>query len=140
MPATDVITLRNGYEAFARRDIPAVLAAFSEDIDWHVPDSLPYGGDYHGHEGAVAFFSRLAEYWQEMAVEPEEFIDAGDTIVVRARFRGSGAERTVVSEELHLWRMRSGKAKSFTAYSDTARELEAIGRPMSEHPTAATRR
>lgn len=127
MSSDNVQILRNGYDAFARRDIPAVLAAFSEDIAWHVPDSVPFGGDYHGHEGVTDFFGQLSQYWQELNVEPEELIDAGDTIAVVARITGTGAAGSTEIQSLHLWRMRDGKATSFTEYTDTARELQAIG-------------
>jgi len=35
--------IRAAYDAFARRDIPAVLAAFDPQIHWQVPDIYPAG-------------------------------------------------------------------------------------------------
>lgn len=50
MSERDVTTVRGAYDAFARQDIPAVLATFDPGIDWHCPDELPYGGRFHGPE------------------------------------------------------------------------------------------
>jgi ketosteroid isomerase-like protein len=127
MSARNVQVLRDGYAAFARQDIPAVLAAFDANIEWNVPDSLPFGGTFHGHDGVMGFFGRLAEVWQDLGVEPEEFIDAGDTVVVLVRDRGTGAGGTLDTRVVHLWRMRDGKAVSFTEFIDTAKALDALG-------------
>ena len=127
MSAENVQVLRDGYGAFARQDIAAVLAAFDEKIEWSTPDSIPFGGTYHGHEGVTGFFGKLGEQWQELSVEPEEFIDAGDTIVVVVRVRSTGAGGSFDARSLHLWRMRDGKATSFTEFMDTAKALAALG-------------
>jgi ketosteroid isomerase-like protein len=127
----DVRTLRDAYEAFARQDVPTVMAAFHEDIEWDSPDSTPFGGSYHGHEGVGSFFGQLPEYWEELRVEPEEFIDAGETIVVLIRLSGKGAGGSIDSKSLHLWRMRDGKAAAFREYPDTARVLQALGQQVS---------
>jgi uncharacterized protein len=127
MSAENVQVLRDGYAAFARQDVPAVLAAFDEGIQWNVPGSLPFGGTFHGHEGVMRFFGKLAESWQDLSVEPEEFIDAGDTVVVVARDRGTGVGGALETQTVHLWRMRDGKAVSFTEFTDTAKTLHALG-------------
>jgi uncharacterized protein len=125
--ADDVQVLRSAYDAFARQDIPAVMAAFDEGIEWRGPETLPFGGTYRGHAGVGEFFGRLPQHWQELSVEPEEFIDGGDTIVVIARIRGTAAGGSYDERHIHLWRMRGGKATAFTEWSDTARALQALG-------------
>jgi hypothetical protein len=127
MSSANVQILRDAYNAFARQDVPSVMAAFHDDIEWDAPDSIPFGGSYHGHDGVGSFFSQMAEYWEELRVEPQEFIDAGETIVVLIRLSGKGAGGSMDSKSLHLWRMRDGKAATFQEYPDTARVLQALG-------------
>jgi ketosteroid isomerase-like protein len=127
MSAENVQKLRDGYAAFARQDMPAVLQAFDEDIEWGVPDSLPFGGTYRGHDAVMRFFGELSSHWQELSVEPEEFIDGGETIVVLVRDRGVGRGGSMDARAVHLWRMRDGKAVSFTEFLDTAKTLQALG-------------
>jgi ketosteroid isomerase-like protein len=127
----NIQTLRGAYEAFARQDVPTVMAAFHDDIEWDSPDSIPFGGSYHGHDGVGSFFGQLPEYWEELRVEPEEFIDAGETVVVLIRLRGKGSGGSIDSKSLHLWRMRDGKAAAFREYPDTARVLQALGQEVS---------
>jgi ketosteroid isomerase-like protein len=56
-----------------------------------------------------------------------EFIDGGDTIVVIVRDHATGPNGSVDSEAVHLWRMRDGKAVSFTEYADAAPVLQVLG-------------
>jgi hypothetical protein len=128
MSAENVQVIRDGYAAFARQDVPAVMAAFDENIEWNTPESLPFGGTHRGHDGVGAFFAQLAEHWQELSVEPLEFIDGGgDTIVVLVASRATGSGGRLDMDIIHLWRMRDGKAVSFTEFMDTARALGALG-------------
>jgi uncharacterized protein len=131
MSADNVQVLRAGYAAFARQDIPAVLAVFDEDISWTAPDSVPTGGTFHGHDGVLGFFGSLTEHFESMSVEPQEFIDAGDTVVVIVRDRVTGPGGTADASAAHVWRMRDGKAVSFTEFGDTARMLGALGLPAA---------
>ena len=53
------------------------------------------------------------EAFDALRLEPQEFIDAGDQIVValhqRVRGKGSGAE--VVGNIAHVWTMRGGRSR-----------------------------
>jgi ketosteroid isomerase-like protein len=131
MPSDDVQALRGAYDAFARQDMPNVFAAMTDDIDWVSPDSTPIGGRFRGHDEVMGFFGRLPEHFLELAVEPVEFLDAGDTIVVLVRIRGRGRNGSFDLDAVHVWRMRGGKAAAFAEYIDTARLLEAIGQPAA---------
>ena len=127
MSAENVQVLRDAYDAFASGDIPAVMAAFDESIEWHAPESVPFGGTYRGHDGVGEFFGQLPRYWSDLSVRPEEFIDGGETVVVLVRIAGTGAAAAIDDTAVHLWRMRDGKAVSFTEFGDTAQTLAALG-------------
>ena len=119
--------LKAAYEAFKHQDMATVMAAFDEEIVWVAPETLPFGGTYHGHDGVGAYFQQLPGHFQELAVEPEEFVEDGDVVVVPVRLTGRGAGGSLDTETLHLWRMRSGRAVSFREYPDTVAVLQAIG-------------
>jgi len=130
-PATagsDVDRARAGYAAFAAGDIPGVLALFADDIVWTTPDSIRFGGVYHGPQGVGEFFTKLPQNFAELRVEPETYLGAGDSVVVQGRHRG----RTVAGNDftvpfVHIWTWRSGKATSFTELMDTATVARALG-------------
>ena len=123
----NVETIRGGYEAFARQDIPGVLERFDEAIEWTPSDALPNGGTYHGHEGAVSFFQTLPETWAQLSVDPEEYLDAGDTVVVVGTHRGRGHNGVAFEAGfVHLWDLRDGKAVRFRELVDSAKLLPAL--------------
>jgi ketosteroid isomerase-like protein len=85
---TDVV--QQGYEAFGRGDIPAVLDLLTDDVEWiqQGPSVIPFAGTRHGHEGVAEYFSVLDENLEFEQFEPREFVAQGDTVVV-------GFERSV---------------------------------------------
>src|SRR3712207_2288470 len=83
--AADVV--RRVYDAFARRDLPAVLALFDRDVEIRQSDEVPWGGAYHGHDEAVRFLATLASHI-ETRVEVDRLIVAGDAVVENGRTCG----------------------------------------------------
>jgi uncharacterized protein len=126
MGASDVETIRSGYEAFGRQDIPGVLAVFADDIEWTTPESLPVGGTVRGHDGVGGFFQSLPRYYPELRVEPQEFLDAGDTVVVLGHHHGRAAGGEFHVPFAHVWTMSGGKAKRFREYNDSATLLRVL--------------
>lgn len=133
----NVALARSGYASFAAGDIPAVLALFDEELVWSTLPSLPFGGTYRGPQGAAEFFAKLPQNFAELNVEPERYIDAGETIVVHGRHRG----RTVTDNAFeatfaHTWRWRGGKATSFTEIVDSATIAAALSEAIPAPRTA----
>ena len=110
------------YDAFAKADIPTVLAFLSADIDWTEAEGFPYGGTYHGPKAVLeGVFMRLGSEWEGYAAVPDELIDAGDIIVALGKYSGT-YKRTGKSFQAnfaHVWRIRDGKALRFVQYVDT---------------------
>ena len=126
----NVSLIRTGYEAFARGDIPTVLGLFSPSITWYSPDSVANGGTFTGPTEVGGFFSTLPTMYAELSVQPETFVDRGDTVVVIGRHRG----RTTVGNAfelpwVHVWTISNGKATSFTEHFDTTKLNAALGVP-----------
>jgi len=128
LPGEKTALLQQGYEAFARQDIPGVLALFDPAISWYSPDTVEFGGSYTGRHGVAEFFSQLPEHYEELAVTPERFVEQGDTVVVLGRLQG----RTKVGNDFdvpfaHIWTVAGGKATGFFEHFDTARMDMALG-------------
>ncbi len=112
--------IRGGYEAFARQDLAAVFAVFDENIEWTTPEGLPMGGTFRGHEGVKEFFESLPTYFEELHVEPERYVEDGDTVVAIGRHRGRAAGGTEFDVPFAMvWTLRDGKAVTFREYNDS---------------------
>lgn len=121
--STNLNSVRNVYKAFAKGDIPAVLATFSPDIHWTEAEGGPYGGIFIGPEAVVEnVFMKLGGEWDGFEAIPGEFITEGDTVVALGEYSGSfkATGKNFKAPFAHVWKFRDGKAISFHQYTDTA--------------------
>ena len=66
------------YESFAEGDIPAVLAAFADDISWTEADGFPLAGTYVGPQAVLeGVFMRLGEFSDNWAAIPDRIVADG---------------------------------------------------------------
>jgi len=74
-------------------------------------------------------FERWASAWDELEVSAEEFIDAGNRVLVtayhRGRGRGSGVE--VDTRFYEVYTLRDGKVVRVDEYAERAEALDAAG-------------
>ena len=62
--AQNVELIRGVYDAFARGDISAVLAAFMPETEWTEAEGFPYAGTYKGPDAILqGVFMRLGTEW-----------------------------------------------------------------------------
>jgi ketosteroid isomerase-like protein len=121
--------MRGGYEAMTRGDFEAVLALMDPEVEVHDRPEVPDAGSYHGHEGVLAALRQSFDTFDEFRIVPEQFIDAGDRVVVIIRMMGRGRASGVGVEDriAHLWRIRDGRAIHLQVYSDPGAALAAVG-------------
>ena len=124
MSQESVALVRSIYDAFGKGDIPGVLGRMAPDMEWNEAENFPYadGSPYVGPDAIVSgVFMRLGGEWDGFAAVPEEFLDAGDTVVVLGRYKGKykATGRTLDAQMVHVWRVKDGKTTHFQQYTDT---------------------
>jgi uncharacterized protein len=120
---------RRAYEAFGRGDLNVVLGSFAADIEFHAAESLPWGGLHNGREAvAKNVFGALGDVYDRFAVNPERYIESGDTLVVLGRYSGIGkaSGKPFDAAFAHVWNLEDGLLKTLNHYADTARMLEVL--------------
>lgn len=131
MSQSNVELVKDLYAAFARGDGPAALSMMDPAIIWNEAESFPYA-DHSPYVGSAAvaegIFFRLATEWDHFEIFPSEFYDAGDTVVVTGRYRGTYSVTKIAldSQFAHFWRLGDGKVTGFQQYTDTAKAAHAI--------------
>lgn len=126
--AHDIKALRRIYEALSRWDIDELANDVAHDVVLILPETLPWGGRHHGLDGVQAFASIFEDYVEGFWADPDDFLDAGDEVVVVGRFRGRGKETGNEFEVgfVHIWTMRDGVPARCRAYLDSAPVMAAI--------------
>jgi ketosteroid isomerase-like protein len=114
---------RAAYDAFGRGDIPAVLAALSEDVAWNVPSVLPHGRQARGRDDVGQFFAGLGEKWEDFSVNVHDFVASGDRVCVLGRAEGRHAGAQTGYGFVHAWTVRDGELARLDEYVDPDAEL-----------------
>jgi len=132
MSDESVALVRGIYDAFAAGDVPGVLGRMSPDIVWNEAENFIYadGNPYRGPEAILnGVFARCIGEWDGFSAIPEEYLDAGDTVVVLGRYRGTNKAtgRAMDAQLAHVWRVADGKVVAFQQYTDTLGAARAAG-------------
>ncbi len=132
MSEENVAAMRRVYEAMARGDFWAAREVFDPEIAWEWSSNLSgLTGvrTYQGFEGVEAATRDFLKAWDWFWQEAEEYIDAGDAVVVLTRTHGKpkGSEREIEGNGADVWTFRDGKAIRFKSF-DTAEEALASTR------------
>jgi uncharacterized protein len=128
MGREDVHALRRIYDAVNRGDADELAADVAHDIEWSLPERVPWGGTRHGPDGIRAFAAVFSEHVEGTWAEPDDFLVADDRIIVLGRLRGTaratGSEFEV--EFAHVWTLTDGVASHLRAFYDTAPIVAAL--------------
>jgi ketosteroid isomerase-like protein len=133
MSQENVEIVRRGYELYAKGDLRGVTDLISDAAE--LPDAGGLGiadtaaGTRRGPDGFLQGSQEAVEAFEDYRVEPQEFIDAGDAVVVPVRISGRGRASGAMTEVrlVHVWVLRNGRAIRNEIYRTTAEALEAVG-------------
>lgn len=124
------LTDGSGFEEMARHLAP--------DVVMRQASSLPYGGDWHGHDGLRRFLAAMRESWDGLWFDEQHFLDDEASVVVysRGRLRARRTGRILETSLLQWISFRDGLITEFRPYyHDTSAVLAAL----TEGPSTAQR-
>jgi len=123
VPATETAAkvnaalIRSAYDAFSRGDIPGAMAAFAEDIFWHVPGRGPLSHDYRGRAEVLGFFGHFMELSHgTFRLQVDDVLAKGDRVVVFCTESAQRGGRSWSAPQVHVWTLKDGKATVFWEY------------------------
>jgi ketosteroid isomerase-like protein len=119
------------YDAWNKGDLESVLDRLHPDVEWEENAHVYPGLDpvYHGHEGFLKRQRDAFDAWEWFTVEDQEFIDAGDHIVVPLHLAGKGRHSgiEVKMTVCDVLTFRDGKVVRHRLYANRADALKAVG-------------
>jgi uncharacterized protein len=125
-----VAALRDIYAEWARGNFRAGLELLDADI---VFETFTADEGWVRTRGIAELGQRMTQtfslVWSDFRVEAEDFIDAGDKVVVigRGRGRGRGSGVDVNQQVFMVWTFRDGRAVRQQWFAEKADALEAAG-------------
>ena len=127
MSQENVELVRGGFDAFQEGDLSGMLDLMADDLVTYRAD--PDGATYHGKEGFLDATADWTEDFSEWSVIPEEFIDAGDRVLVHVRqmARGEASGIPVEGDFWFVFEMRGKRVAKWSFYIRRGEALEAVG-------------
>jgi ketosteroid isomerase-like protein len=130
---------RDFIDAYNRRDFDAAVEFFDPEVDWVLP-ALERSDSCKGPDEIRRFWEGLDETFEELRLDAQESVDAGDRVAVRLRYFGrgkmSGAE--LETELYHqVTTFRDGmmvRIEYFTSWSEALEAAGAKEQPASYGP------
>ena len=122
--------VRAAYDAWKRRDVDALAEAFAEDAEVRPFLGSALGAStYRGQAGVRRWYADANDAWERLEVEPTDFHEAGERVVVtlRAVGTGRGSHAEVEAQIVHVIELREGKVLNLQGYDDRDAALRAAG-------------
>jgi ketosteroid isomerase-like protein len=120
----------------------AFRECFGKRLEVRIPDAYPEGEQvFRGRTGLKRWVDSTREVWDEWRFEREQFLDAGDQVLVLVRVvaRGGSSGISLDRETAHLWTLSDGRVTRCEVYLDRSEALEAVrasGTAMTVVPVA----
>jgi ketosteroid isomerase-like protein len=133
MAQENVDKVRDFIDAYNRRDFDAAVASFDPEIDWVLP-AHQSSDSGRGIDEVIRFFEGLDEIMEELRLEPQEFVAAGDHVATRLRYygRGKGSGIEIETEMYHqVATFDHGRIVRMEYVTSWPAALEAAGLPPS---------
>jgi ketosteroid isomerase-like protein len=131
MSEQNIEVMRAATEAMLSGDAAAALDALHPDVEWHATvGGIDEGRVYHGREEVAQAFADYFEVWERIEMRADEYIPAGDDVVVVffhevAKGRESGA--LVETDTGTVNTIRDGRIVRVRSYMDRDQALEVAG-------------
>ncbi len=120
----NVDLVKKFYSSFKAKDKQTYLQLCADNIEWVVMDNMPCGRTYIGKTAVFEeYFRHLFSNFHEFHAMPEEFLDAGEVIVVLGKYQivTKKSKETVVSPFAHVYTIKNEKIIRFRQYTDSVK-------------------
>jgi ketosteroid isomerase-like protein len=130
MSQENVEGARELWRTYRDRGIDGALDHVAEDCVCEDFPELPDHATYEGKEGFRERYLHFVEIWGDFVIEPVEFIDAGDDVVVAVTAmtgRGEGSDAPMDAVAAFVYEVRDGKIVRDRPFTSRSQALEAAG-------------
>lgn len=124
---SNVDTARSAYEAFGSGDLAALQKDFAENAVWVTSDELPLGGVVEGRDQIMANFAQIPNYWNEFSVKADDYLDAGNAVVVRGTQHAANDNGSMDARFVHVLEYDDdGKVVRGEFFTDSAKAAKLL--------------
>ena len=119
--------VRAAYDAVSRADLDAVGELVAHDVELIDPD-LPGGGTFRGPGGIRQFVQQWLDAFEELEIDLERLVPAGDKVVACLHQRGRSRSGVPVEmRDGHVWTIAGDRVTRVELYLTHEAALAAAG-------------
>jgi ketosteroid isomerase-like protein len=125
MSQENVEIVRSFTEAYLRGDHVGAVSYLAPVVVYEVGQEMPA----RRPDEVLAMWKRWEAEWERIELTPEEYIDAGDQVVLAVRYSGRGRASGIEFEDrlFEVYALRDGKVARKRDFKTRAEALEAAG-------------
>ena len=128
MSQENVEIVRAAIEAFNGGDWGMVFTVGAPDAEVDLSRAVGLARGVYSREEWANFLDEFSEHWQSARIEPDEFIQGDDHVVVRWTMSVVGRGGIEVEARVYwTWTIREGRVQRITYYPTRTEALEAAG-------------
>lgn len=115
-------------DSFAAGDLDLALSAIHPDGVLHEADSLPYAGDWHGHDGFRQLVGIMLSSFDLKILGYEVYTSAPDTVTMKAEgtFTSKKSGRSSTMPLVEIYKIRDGLIVDADIYYKDAMEINRL--------------
>jgi ketosteroid isomerase-like protein len=136
MAGENVELVRSLIDAWNER-MEVRLEAYHDDAEWDFRGwDYAVEGTFRGTQGLDEMLNAIRDAWEEMRVDPGEYIDAGDSVVFFGRFyaRRRGGDLEVSDAGTCVFTVKEGKVARFALFRNWDDAFASVGRSPPPPP------
>jgi len=114
----EIEVVRGLYNAFQRRDLDAMLAAFTDDALLHFEGTARLAGrtePYVGHDGLREYLADVERLWDELVLHATDYRAVPGSVIVMGHITGRRQGLDVRRSSVWTWKVKDGRATSVKA-------------------------
>ncbi len=120
--SNNVQVVEDMYDASSRKDEARLRQLLHPDIEWIQCAGFPGGGHRRGVDEVLEkVFRSLRAEWNDWRTEIEEYLNAGEKVVVLGQYAGTHAatKRPMIAVFAHVYDVKDGRITCFRQFTDT---------------------
>jgi ketosteroid isomerase-like protein len=124
----NVEIIKAGFDAWNAGDMDRLRDMYDPNVVLYGLRDWPEPGPYAGREAVMRQWAQLRDTWDADVLEPTgDFIDVGDRVVVRQKWRGFGRGPDATIEMTSIFTFRESRITSLEYFWEHAEALKAVG-------------
>jgi ketosteroid isomerase-like protein len=129
MHEAHVEQLKTFYDALGRGDVDSAVGICDPEVQVYLNPDVVAAVPPKGHSEVASYLRGWLDSWDKYAPRPEEFVEAGDQVVVLVELsaRGRNSRFEIEEETADVFRFADGKIVQLRLYVDRTVAQRAIG-------------